>query len=147
MPLDTPFVLGPFRVDPDGRLTPLRPDAAPGFSVRWRGRALHARLRAAGGELTIGATLGRVPSSSGGASAQRAGSFRLLRALSASLPDGWRVSLRADHRVALEATASLGAPTTAVQLLTAVARFVLELDPYLDLIDEAGMPGGIPGAA
>ena len=44
MPFKEPFILGPFSVDAEGRLSLSRQDVSPGFSVRWRGRVVHARL-------------------------------------------------------------------------------------------------------
>ena len=42
-----PFVFGPFSVDSEGRLSPAHADLSPGFSVRWRGLTVHARLTGA----------------------------------------------------------------------------------------------------
>src|SRR5580704_15017591 len=65
MPFKGSFLLGPFSVDAEGRLSPARQDISPGFSVRWRGRVVHALLvqaDAPDGHLVIHSRLGRIPS-------------------------------------------------------------------------------------
>ena len=44
MPLGADLILGPFNIAPDGKLTPRDPDNLKGFSVRWRGCTVHARM-------------------------------------------------------------------------------------------------------
>jgi hypothetical protein len=153
MPFDAPFMLGPFAVDAMGRLAPRAPDALPGFLFRWRSRLIHAKFDQADslhGRLVLHATLGRVPST---ASPQDAGlrsqSFQLLHFLPRALPGPWRVLLLPDHRVQLEADSQVPLPITASDLLVELTRFLLELAPYLDLLDEAGIAGGAvaPGMA
>ena len=76
-PFTAPFTLGPFLVDPEGRLSP-GPERTPGFTVRWRERVMHARLEAPAG-LRLQMALGRVPSSaSARAESLRPQSFALL---------------------------------------------------------------------
>ena len=55
------------------------------------------------------------------------------------MPPTWRVALLADHRIWLENETSIGVPITATGLLTELTRFALELAPYLELMDEAGL--------
>ena len=143
MPFDAPVTLGPFSVAPDGRLAPRSADTTPSFMFRWRGRTLRAMLRDDPDTdvvLTLRAIVGRVPSTASDQLALRQQSFALLRALGTSMPSGWRVSLLPDHRVVLEATVQMPHPVTATSLLAETTRFVLALDPYVDLVEEAGMP-------
>jgi hypothetical protein len=141
MPFDAPFALGPFSVDSAGRLAPCGPDASPAFLFRWRERLVRARITqpdTAKGCLHLQVALGRVPSSVR-TSAARPDSFSLVRLMAHEFPQDWRVRLLPDHRVRLEAEASLALPITAVALLVEVTRFLLALAPYLDMVDERGM--------
>lgn len=156
MPLDAPFQLGPFTVCTDGRLMLSAPDSLPCFQLEWRGCRVEARLRGgqggALGELSLHASVGRVPSTArlGAAAAPgRDAVFAALRSLPAALPEGWRTSLTADHRVALLSATKVEMPTTVTTLLTDVTQFLLALGPYLALLAEAGMegPAGEPAAA
>ena len=149
MPFDAPFALGPFMVDAGGRLAPVGPDASPAFLFRWRERLVRARIvqpNAAAGRLMMQVPLGRVPSTAG-ASAARPDSFALVRLMGQALPQEWQVRLLPDHRVRLEAEASLALPITAVALLVEVTRFLLALAPYLDMFDERGMAEPAPVSA
>ncbi|HUB16814.1 MAG TPA: hypothetical protein VMB34_33070 [Acetobacteraceae bacterium] len=142
MPFDAPFILGPFAVDAMGRLSPCSGTALPGFLFRWRGRMIRAKFTQDGaGEcrLLLNTTLGRVPSTAGTDNPRlRPDSFQALRALPRSLPGRWRVALLPDHRVRLDADAEI-VPNTATELLVELTRFLLELAPYLDVLDEAGI--------
>jgi len=141
--LTPPLTLGPFHVGADGALEPMVADPAPKFTCRWRHRVIHARLLA--GEeldwrLQLSAPLGRVPSSVGApAAARRSPSFALLRDLPATLPEGWRIGLAADHRVLLEAERRASLPMTATALISEITCFLLTLAPYLDVLDETGL--------
>jgi hypothetical protein len=143
MPFDAPFKLGPFAVDSGGRLTPAEPGRPPVFLCRWHGRVVRSRLARTGTApeklvLLIEAALGRVPSTAGGGGEKaRPRSFALLRWLTRVVPDDWRLRLAPDHRIWLEAETRIGLPITAPGLLTEVTRFLLELSPYLDLLDES----------
>jgi hypothetical protein len=143
MPLDTPLTLGPFKVDREGRLAPSTPDQFPAFRVQWRRRDVTARLASSEGTrgtLALEAVLGRVPSTGpmqAPATAAREAAFATLHALPRTLPPGWRLALRPDHRIALEAHIALDLPTSAASLLTEVTLFLLRLAPYLDLLAEA----------
>lgn len=148
MPFDAPFMLGPFAVDALGRLSPRGPDDLPGFFFRWRGRMVRAKFEQSDplrGRLVLSATLGRVPSTAGPRDPDnRRQSFQLLHLLPQVMPEPWRVLLLPDHRVQLEADSQVTLPITATDLLVELTRFVLELVPYLDLLDEAGI-GAAPG--
>lgn len=139
MPFDSPFPFGPFLIESDGRLIPASDDARPSFSFRWRGRLMRVDMIAGQG-MTLRAIVGRVPSTASERAAARRQSFDLLRALGGGLPDDWRVFLLPDHRAVLEAYVCLPDPVTAASLLTAITTFLLRLSPYLDLMDESGMP-------
>lgn len=141
MPLAPTFPLGPFTVDTAGRLAPLDAESAPAFLFRWRDRVFRARITQPGateGRLSVQVPLGRVPSSAR-APAARPDSFALVRLIADAFPGVWHVRLLPDHRVRLEAEASLPLPVTAVGLLAEVTRFLLALSPYLDMFDESGM--------
>jgi hypothetical protein len=131
-----PLILGPFAVDAEGRLAPARDDCSPGFSVRWRGRVVHARL--ADGSLAMETVLGRVASSARDVTARTDG-LKALRAMTRTLPAGWRLTLMADHRPRLETAAVLPMPVTVTRLVTELTAFLLELSPWLDWMDEVGV--------
>jgi hypothetical protein len=136
LPLQAGFRLGPFSVDPAGRIRPadrLQPGT---IRFRWRGCTLAATMRDQA--LTLRATLGQVPSTARDG-ARRAGAFRMLRSLPGQLPAGWRMRLLPDHRVQLEAEDRLDPPPTAARLLASVTCFALALRPYLELLAEAGI--------
>jgi hypothetical protein len=157
MPFDAPLQLGPFSVRPDGRLALVEPGRPPSFRMQWRGCRVEARLRANGpdgelGELSLHATVGRVPSTArlgAGAAQGREAVFAALRSLPPALPQGWRTDLTADHSVALLRACRVEMPTTVTSLLTDVTLFLLALRPYLDLLAEAGVEppeaAGAPG--
>ncbi len=156
IPAPGTLTLGPFRVGADGALEALVSDSVPKFTCRWRRRAIHAKLLPSDGSswrLQLCAPLARVPSSAGGAAAaRRSPSFALLRDLPACLPAGWRIGLAADHRVMLEAERRASLPMTATGLVSGITSFLLELAPYLDVLDEAGLtappdPVGAPVGA
>jgi hypothetical protein len=137
------FKLGPFMVDCEGRLSPCEAEKIPAFLFRWRDRIVRARLAQASpkdGRLALLSTLGRVPSTASVSDeAYRPRSFTALRWLSRSVPSGWRVLLLADHRVWLETETRIALPITAAALITEIARFLLALGPYLDVLDEEGL--------
>ncbi len=142
-PPTTTLTLGPFRVGATGTLEPIASDPAPGFTCRWRHRMVYARLLPGEyGEwrLLLRAPLARVPSSVRPPdAARRSPSFALLRDLPATLPDGWRIGLAADHRVLLEAECRAHLPITATALISEITSFLLTLAPYLDVLDETGL--------
>lgn len=133
------FRLGPFMVDAEGLLTPSELPPAPAFRFHWRGRKLEAELSP--GRLSVSVRLGRVPSTLGGA-ALRPSAFAMLRGLPGTLPPPWRLGLRPDHQVALTWSAPLAMPVSATGLITGLTRFLLDLRPYLDLLEDAGVAGG-----
>lgn len=146
MPLDAPFRLGPFLVDTQGRMEPGDPDRFPTFHLQWRGYVVHARLDtrdaadAAKGRVVFTASLGRVPSTAGGDAARnaarRARVFGALRGMECATHDGWQISLLADHSVTIAAPRELELPASAVDLVTQVTCFLLDLAPYLDWLEE-----------
>lgn len=140
MPFDSPLTLGPFKVEPDGRLSPNSDSVSPSFTFQWRARTMRAML-GADRTMVLRTVLGRVPSTASGRTADRPQSFGLMRALATGVPEGWRVTLLPDHRAVLDATMTLPDPVTAANLLTGITDFLLRLAPYLDLADESGMPG------
>jgi hypothetical protein len=143
MTFDAPFKLGPFAIDAEGRLTPYEPASAPAFLFRWHDRVVRARLGRADadtGRLTLQMALARVRSSASATDeALRPRSFMLLHWLERSVPHGWRMALTADHYVWLATDMAVALPITAAALLTEIACFVLDLAPYLDLMDEVGL--------
>ena len=150
MPLNAPFRLGPFIVDPNGRLEPGEPGRFPGFHLAWRGCPVHARLDAGDGSaavpacVVLRAVIGRVPSSAGGDAAgnrtRRAASLAALHALAGPAGGAARLRLLPDHRIAFEARRAVDLPASAGDLLTQVTCFLLDLAPYLDLLAEAEVP-------
>jgi hypothetical protein len=93
--------------------------------------------------LSVQAVAGRVPSTASpeGAAARRQ-CLAVLRLMPEALPEGWRLSLSADHRVVIESSLPLAAPPTATGLLARITGFLLALAPYLDLLEEAGLEAG-----
>ncbi len=148
MPFDAPFTLGPFLVDQQGRLTP-DVNAAPAFRIAWRGRVIHIVMREASpgtGTLTLRLTLGRIPSTAPGVAIEmRDRAFTTVRHLPTVLPDGWTMVLVADHRILLQAVTDLPLPVSASGLVSELTVFLLAVDPYLTLLEEAGI--GFPIAA
>ncbi|MBN8875233.1 MAG: hypothetical protein J0H67_20545 [Rhodospirillales bacterium] len=146
MPFDAPFNLGPFAVDASGRLAPRNGTAeSPGFLLSWRGRSVHAHLQDAEGasRLVLEVALGRIPSTAGERTLdQRPRSFATLRVLPTGLPEGWRLHLTPDHRLRLKAERLIELPITVTLLVTELTCFLLTLAPFLDLLDEVGMPVG-----
>ena len=137
------MTLGPFRVDANGALEATQSTPAPGFSCRWRNRALHAKLLPgdrSDWRLLLQAPLARMPSTARPPDAmRRASGFTLLRGLPAMLPQGWRIGLAADHRVLLQAERRAPLPITATALVAEITVFLLTLAPYLDVLEEAGL--------
>lgn len=141
MPFKEPFVFGPFTIDAEGGLSPLHHDVSPGFNVRWQGRVVHARLtrRSEGdGALTIQASLGRIPSTATDP-ATRLACFSTLSGVAAAMPAGWSVRMSPDHQPLLAAETEVVFPITAAALVTALTAFLIDLSPYLDVLDQAGI--------
>lgn len=138
-----PFVFGPFSVDSEGRLSPAHADLSPGFSVRWRGLTVHARLTGAApssGRLDMHTILGRIPSSAAGAAA-RAASLAMLKDVPGQLPSGWRLRLMPDHRPRLDHDVRIPLPVTVSGLVAELSAFLLELSPWLELFDRTRVWG------
>jgi hypothetical protein len=141
MPFKEPFTLGPFSVDSEGRLSPARPGVSPGFSVRWRGRIVHARLEQCighDGRLHIRSSLGRIPSTASDP-VTRVGCFTMLRSLLSALPPDWSARLLPDHQPELEVETIVALPITVTNMVVQLTLFLIVLSPYLDLMDRAGV--------
>lgn len=144
MPFKEPFSLGPFSVDSEGRLAPLRRDVPVAFSVRWRGRVIHASLASTGGDgglLRMRSTLGCIPSTASNPEA-RVVCLEMMRNLPGAVPAAWKIRLLPDHRPQMEYDTVLVLPVTAANLVTELTAFLLDLEPYLDLMDESGAGPG-----
>ncbi|MCK8786360.1 hypothetical protein M0638_18440 [Roseomonas sp. NAR14] len=131
------ITLGPFRVTPEGGLILRDPALRPQLRFAWRGRRCEAEL--VGGGLRLGALAGSIPFTAEPAGTHRPGVFAALQDLPASLPAGWRLSLLADHRIRLEAGQPMAQPATAIALVSALANFVLTLEPYLSRLEAVGV--------
>jgi hypothetical protein len=128
--------LGPFAVTPDGALAPREPHPAPCLRFAWRGHACQARIAAEGVRLAVDA--GRIPSTADpGADRRRA--FAALADLPGALPPGLHARLLPDHRIRVEAIAPVDAPANAIALVSAMVRFALQIDPWLDRLEADGM--------
>jgi hypothetical protein len=141
MPFTGSFTLGPFSVDAEGRLSPAQQSVSAGFSVRWRGRVVLARLeQSAGcdGRLHIRSSLGRIPSTASDP-VTRVACFTVLRSLLSALPPTWGARLLPDHQPQLEVESTVTLPITVTSLVVELTLFLLVLSPYLDLMDRAGV--------
>ena len=86
-----PFKIGPFSVDPEGRLSPCDPAAAPAFLFRWHDRVVRARLRPRRMQTPmVGGWLSRQPSRAEqhGRCLRRDPASALLRAAALARKDG-----------------------------------------------------------
>jgi hypothetical protein len=155
MTLTQSFILGPFSVDEKGQLSPAREGVAPGFSVHWRGRIVHAQLEQSAnldGRLHLQSSLGRVPSTASDPAA-RAACLTTLKGLLGALPPHWGARLLPDHQQQLKVQSTVVLPITVTNLVVELTLFLLTLSPYLDLMDRAGVtlvgsrPGLIPVAS
>jgi len=144
-----PFRFGPFVVDAHGRLQPNDSEQFPSFHVSWRGCSVHARLASPGptvnsAQVALTAVVGRVPSTAGGEPTRnqerRRMTFSALQGLSGAVADGPKLRLLPDHRFVVESVCPIELPISASDLLTQVTSFLLDLNPYLDLLDEADVP-------
>lgn len=141
MPFKESFILGPFSVDAEGGLSLAHQGVSPGFSVRWRGRLVHARLeQTAGrdGRLHLRSSLGRIPSTASD-TITRVACFTVLRSLLSALPPAWGARLLPDHQPQLEVESTVTLPITVTNLVVELTLFLLVLSPYLDLMDRAGV--------
>jgi hypothetical protein len=130
------IALGPFAVTSNGAIAPREPHPAPCLRFAWRGRACQAELGAEGVRMAVDAA--RIPSTADpGADRRRA--FAALAQLPGSLPPGWQARLLPDHRIRVEALSRIGAPANPIALVSAMVRFALELDPWLDRLEADGM--------
>lgn len=147
MPLDTPFKLGSFLVDRDGRLFLGAPDTTANLYLHWHGLSVTVRLSSdnggtGAGRMSLSAVVGRVPSTASdpaSAATRRAQALAQLHELAAAMGDGWRLALLPDHRASIEAVRDFAMPASAGALLTQVTCLLLGLAPYLDLLAESGL--------
>lgn len=134
--------LGPFAVTPEGALAPREPHPAPCLHFAWRGRACQAQIAHEGVRMAVDA--GRIPSTADpGADRRRA--FAALAELPDHLPPGLQARLLPDHRIRVEATAPVAVPANPIALVSALVRFALQIDPWLDRLEADGL--ALPGAA
>ena len=137
--LCSPMPLGPFLIDETGRLTFRSTAVRSAFSFLWRGRRFSAELH--GEVVGITATVARVPSTAATGILRQA-AFENLRNLARLLPDGWKVSLSADHHIQIDMEEPMEWPASASALLQPLVRVLLRLAPYLDLLEELGLGAG-----
>jgi hypothetical protein len=130
------FSLGSFTVDEGGRLELQAPEMQSRLDFSWRGRPVAAQVHQDHLRLTM--LMGRIPSSAV-ASARRPKAFALMNALPRLLPRGWSPALLADHQLRLAAEMPFSQPGTVTDLLVPMVRFLLELAPFLDLMEEEGI--------
>lgn len=128
------LTLGPFAVDRDGTLQPREAGVRPAMQFAWRGRRCEALLSPEA--VRLAAVAARIPSTAE-SGADRSQAFEAMAALPASLPPGWQARLLPDHRILLESHAALPEPPTATELVAAMVRFALAMDPYLDRLETA----------
>ena len=55
------------------------------------------------------------------------------------LPETWTLRLPADHQPRLETRTTVVLPVSVTTLLMEMTVFLIGLNPYLDLMDEAGV--------
>lgn len=139
VPDDFPIPHGPFLVEEDGAL---RFGRAPQLRFAWRGR--DCRVRLDGGRMRLSVGAGHVPFTAE-RPAVRGRALAAIAALPAELPPGWRLRLTPGHALDLEQERPLPAPVTATSLTAALVGFALDLDPYLDRLESAGVaaPGSV----
>jgi hypothetical protein len=128
------FPLGPFLVEESGKLTFRSPHQEAALSFVWHGRRFSARI--VPGRIKLSSVIGHIPSSASGAH-RRKPALMCLRELPPLLPAGWALRLSADHRVHVDVMEPMGWPAHATDLMLPLLRFLLQLGPYLDLLDES----------
>lgn len=127
--------LGPFEVGTDGALSPSGADGPVRFAFVWRGRRVQAEL-AAERRLRFAIAAARVPYTAEQAT-RRAAVLTAVLALRAAGEPQPCVVLSPAHEVRLEWQVTLEA-TTASRLVAAATRFVLLVEPLLELLEEEG---------
>ena len=127
------FRHGPFLVDGEGSL---HPDGRPALRFAWRGRRCEARVMP--GRVALSVAAGAVPYTAE-KQARRRGALAELTRLPAALPAGWHLRILPSHRLRLETEQKLPDPSGAAALVSAMVRFALQLDPYLDRLEAAGV--------
>jgi hypothetical protein len=127
--------LGRFAVAPDGALTPRSMPEPPALRFAWRGRRCEAHFDP--GCIRLEADAARIPSTAE-RPFDRPRAFAAVAGLAHSMPSGWRAQLMPDHRIRIEAEAPMDAPSNVTALVSAMVRFALALDPYLDTLEAEG---------
>ncbi len=128
------FPLGPFLVEESGKLTFRSPNQEAALSFAWHGRRFSARI--VPGRIKFSSVIGHIPSSASGAH-RRQSALTCMRALPPLLPPDWSVRLSPDHRVHVDVAETMEWPAHATDLMIPLLRFLLQLGPYLDLLDES----------
>jgi hypothetical protein len=134
--LNTRLPLGPFIIEPGGRIQLRGADTRPAFWFHWQGYRVDAKLGAGG--VTLSMQIGRIPSSIR-QPAVREPAFALLRALPDTLPEGWTVRLTPEHTIRVQAFDTVALPATISGLTEPLVRFLLRVSPYLELIQQSGL--------
>jgi hypothetical protein len=134
--LDMRLPLGPFIIEPGGRLQLRGADTRPAFWFMWKGLRVDAKLGAGG--VTLSMLIGRIPSTIK-QPAVREPAFALLRALPGTLPEGWTMRLTPEHTIRVQAFDTVALPATISGLVEPLVRFLLRVSPYLELIEQAGL--------
>ncbi|WP_114377098.1 hypothetical protein [Elioraea thermophila] len=127
--------LGPFEVGHDGALSPSGANGPVRFAFLWRERRVQAEL-AAERRLRLSIPAARVPYTAEQA-ARRSSVLTAVLALRAGREAELSAVLSPSHEVRLEWRVTLEA-TTASRLVAAATRFVLAVEPYLQLLEEEG---------
>ena len=127
--------LGPFAVAPDGALTPRSMPEPPALRFAWRGRTCQAHFDP--GWIRLETDAARIPSTAE-RPYDRPRAFAAVAGLPHNLPDGWQARLLPDHRIRIEAAAPMDCPSNVIELVSAMVRFALALDPYLDRLEAEG---------
>ncbi len=133
---DAPFAHGPFLVEADGALRPLR---APAMRFAWRNRPCEARI--AGRAINLSVLVGAIPYTAE-RRGDRSGMLAAIATEAQGLPAGRLLRLQRDARLRLDATLDLPIPSTVTALIASLVGFVLELDFYLDRLEALGVPAG-----
>ncbi len=131
-----PIPLGPFVIEPEGRLQLRGVEAKPAFWFLWQGHRVDAKLGPGG--VTLNMLIGRIPSTIRQPEV-REPAFALLRALPATLPEGWTMRLTPEHTIRVQAFDTVALPATIAGLVEPLVRFLLRVSPYMEVIQKGGL--------
>lgn len=141
LPLDIHAVAA----DAAGNLLEISWNGPIGFRFDYLGWEIAARLLEDGpASLVLTANLGPMPFTAE-ARGERADLQAIVDAANASL--GPRLEVTAERRIVLTASGGVDVPLTAVSLIAAVARMLLPVTPYLELLAVFLRPAGGGGPA